>query len=154
MTPSDRNTDALIFIANTGHPFSNSRRFTGLKRGSWSGPLDGRRPRTGREVARPRSVGYQLADMALKQLQLVVRGRVQGVYFRASTQREARRLGLSGWVRNRPDGSIEILAEGEEVSIRELYGWAQKGPSAARVERVDTRWRSFTGEFPDFRITG
>ena len=92
--------------------------------------------------------------MALKQLNLVVRGRVVGVYFRASTQREARRLGLSGWVRTRPDGTIEILAEGEEVAIRELYGWAQKGPSAARVDRVETRWRSFTGEFPDFRILG
>jgi acylphosphatase len=90
--------------------------------------------------------------MALKQLQLTVRGRVQGVYFRASAQREARRLGLSGWVKNRPDGSVEILAEGEEAAIRELYGWAQKGPSAARVERVDTRWRSFTGEFSEFRI--
>jgi len=90
--------------------------------------------------------------MALKQLQLFVRGRVQGVYFRASTQREARRLGLSGWVRNRADGTIEILAEGEEVAIRELYGWAQKGPSAARVERVDTRWRGFSGDYPDFRI--
>jgi acylphosphatase len=90
--------------------------------------------------------------MALKQLQLVVRGRVQGVYFRASTQREARRLGLSGWVKNRTDGTLEILAEGEETAIRELFGWAQKGPSAARVERVDSRWRSFTGEFADFRI--
>ena len=90
--------------------------------------------------------------MALKQLQLLVRGRVQGVYFRASTQREARRLGITGWVKNRADGTIEIVAEGEEVSIRELYGWAQKGPTAARVERVDTRWRSFTGDFPDFRI--
>jgi acylphosphatase len=90
--------------------------------------------------------------MALKQLQLIVRGRVQGVYFRASTQREAKRLGLGGWVRNRPDGAVEILAEGEEAAIRELYGWAQKGPGAARVERVDTRWRSFTGEFADFRI--
>jgi len=90
--------------------------------------------------------------MALKQLQLFGRGRVQGVYFRASTQREARRLGLTGWVRNRNDGSVEIVAEGEEVSIRELHGWAQKGPSAARVERVDTRWRSYTGDFPDFRI--
>jgi acylphosphatase len=90
--------------------------------------------------------------MALKQLLLVVRGRVQGVYFRASAQREARRLGLTGWVRNRPDGSVEIVAEGEEIAIRELYGWAQKGPSAARVDRVETRWRSFTGEFPDFRI--
>jgi acylphosphatase len=90
--------------------------------------------------------------MALKQLHLVVKGRVQGVYFRASTQREARRLGVCGWVRNRPDGSLEILAEGEEVSVRELYGWAQKGPSAARVDRVDCRWRSFTGDHPDFRI--
>jgi acylphosphatase len=90
--------------------------------------------------------------MALKQLQLIVRGRVQGVYFRAAAQREARRLGLSGWVRNRPDGSVEILAEGEEQAIRELYGWAQKGPSAARVERVDTRWRSYSGDFADFRI--
>ena len=90
--------------------------------------------------------------MALKQLQLVVRGRVQGVYFRASTQREARRLGLSGWVKTRVDGSVEILAEGEEIAIRELYSWAQKGPSAARVERVDTRWRSFTGDYAEFRI--
>lgn len=90
--------------------------------------------------------------MALKQLQLFVRGRVQGVYFRASAQREARRLGLSGWVRNRSDGAVEILAEGEEIAIRELYGWAQKGPSAARVDRVDTRWRGFSGDFPDFRI--
>ena len=90
--------------------------------------------------------------MSLKQLQLIIRGRVQGVYFRASAQREAKRLGLSGWVRNRADASVEILAEGEEAAIRELYGWAQKGPSAARVERVDTRWRSYTGEFPDFRI--
>lgn len=90
--------------------------------------------------------------MALKQLHLQVRGRVQGVYFRASTQREARRLGLTGWVKNRSDGVVEILAEGEETSIRELYGWAQKGPSASRVDRVDTRWRSYTGDFADFRI--
>jgi acylphosphatase len=90
--------------------------------------------------------------MALKLLQLFVRGRVQGVFFRASAQREARRLGLGGWVRNRVDGSVEILAEGEEQAIRELYGWAQKGPSAARVDRVETRWRSYTGEFSDFRI--
>lgn len=96
---------------------------------------------------------YSFYAVALKQLQLVVRGRVQGVYFRASTQREARRLGLSGWVKNRPDGTVEVLVEGEETSIRELYSWAQKGPGAARVERVDARWRSFTGEFPDFRIT-
>ena len=91
--------------------------------------------------------------MGLKQVHLVVRGRVQGVYFRASAQREARRLGLTGWVKNRPDGFVEILAEGEEEGIKDLIAWAHRGPSAARVERVDTRWRSFTGEYSDFRIT-
>jgi len=90
--------------------------------------------------------------MALKQLHILVRGRVQGVYFRASAQREARRLGVCGWVKNRSDGSVEIVAEGEETSVRELHGWAQKGPSAARVDRVETRWRSYTGEHSEFRI--
>jgi len=90
--------------------------------------------------------------MGLKQVHLFVRGRVQGVFFRASTQREAKRLGLTGWVKNRPDGSVEILAEGEEDGLKELIGWAHRGPSAARVERVDVRWRSFVGDFFDFRI--
>jgi acylphosphatase len=90
--------------------------------------------------------------MALKQLHMVVRGRVQGVYFRASAQREARRLGVCGWVRNRADGSMEMVAEGEEAAVRDLHGWAQKGPSAARVDKVDTRWRSYVGEYSDFRI--
>ncbi len=90
--------------------------------------------------------------MGLKQVNVFVRGRVQGVYFRAATQREAKRLGLSGWVRNRPDGSVELCAEGEEDALKELVAWAHKGPSAARVERVDVRWRGFLGEHPDFRI--
>jgi len=90
--------------------------------------------------------------MGLKQVHLLVRGRVQGVFFRASTQREAKRLGLTGWTKNRPDGGIEILAEGEEEGLKELIGWANRGPSSARVERVDVRWRSFVGDFFDFRI--
>lgn len=90
--------------------------------------------------------------MALKQLHILVRGRVQGVYFRASAQREARRLGVCGWVKNRSDGTVEMLAEGEESSVRELHVWAQKGPGSARVDRVETRWRSYTGEHSDFRI--
>lgn len=110
-------------------------------------------PSWGKPACLMPQLGILVPLVALKQLQLVVRGRVQGVFFRASTQREARRLGLSGWVKNRPDGTMEVLVEGEETAIRELYSWAQKGPSAARVERVDARWRSFTGEFPDFRIT-
>jgi acylphosphatase len=90
--------------------------------------------------------------MALKQVQVRVRGRVQGVFFRAAAQREAKRLGLSGWVRNRTDNSLEILAEGEEGGIKDLITWAQNGPSAARVDNVDVRWRSFVGDFYDFRI--
>lgn len=88
----------------------------------------------------------------MKQVQCVVLGRVQGVFFRASAQREARRLGLTGWVRNRPDGSVELLAEGEDESLRDFIGWVQRGPTSARVDRVDTRWRSYTGEFTEFRI--
>ncbi len=103
-------------------------------------------------LARAGHVGYGLTRMALKQLHMVVRGRVQGVYFRASAQREARRLGVCGWVRNRADGALEIVAEGEEAAVRDLHGWAQKGPSAARVDKVDTRWRSYVGEYSDFRI--
>ena len=87
-----------------------------------------------------------------KQVHCIVRGRVQGVFFRAASQREARRLGLTGQVRNLSDGSVEIIAEGEDDRLKELIQWAQRGPSAARVDRVETRWRSYTGDFSDFRI--
>ena len=90
--------------------------------------------------------------MAIKCVYITVRGRVTGVFFRAATQREAKRLGITGWVRNRNDASIEILAEGEEDSIKEIVSWAHHGPSAARVETVDVRYRSYTGEYSDFRI--
>jgi acylphosphatase len=89
--------------------------------------------------------------MALKQVQVVVRGRVQGVFFRASAQREARRLGVTGFARNRPDGTVEIVAEGDEEMLRDFIGWANRGPSAARVDNVEVRWRAFGGEHHDFR---
>ena len=90
--------------------------------------------------------------MAQKRIHLLIRGRVQGVYFRAAAVREARRLGITGWVRNRPDGTVEVVAEGDEDSIKELSSWANHGPSAARVDQVDVRWRGYTGEFPGFEI--
>lgn len=90
--------------------------------------------------------------MGQKRIHLNVRGRVQDVYFRASTQREARRLGLTGWVRHRSDGGLELIAEGEEDQVKDLLAWAQTGPSPARVDKIDTRWRSYTGEFNDFKI--
>ena len=90
--------------------------------------------------------------MSQKRIQLVIRGRVQGVFFRASAQREARQLGLTGWVKNRTDGAVELIAEGEEGRVKDFLAWAQTGPSTARVDRVETRWRSYTGEFPGFKI--
>jgi acylphosphatase len=90
--------------------------------------------------------------MGLKQIQIRVYGRVQGVFFRASAQREAKRLGLTGVVRNRKDTTVELIAEGEETGIKDLIAWAQHGPTGARVDKVDIRWRSFTGDYFDFRI--
>jgi len=90
--------------------------------------------------------------MGQKRIQLVVRGRVQGVYFRATAQREARQLALTGWVKNRLDGSVEMVVEGEEDYVKDFLSWAQHGPSTARVDKVETKWRSYTGEFSDFRI--
>jgi len=90
--------------------------------------------------------------MSAKRVNIIVRGRVSGVFFRAATQREARRLGITGWVKNRGDGSVEIVAEGEEEAIKEIISWSHHGPSAARVDSVDARWRGYTGEFSDFRI--
>jgi acylphosphatase len=90
--------------------------------------------------------------MSNKRVQLVIRGRVQGVFFRAAAQREARRLGVTGWVKNRADGNVEMLAEGDEDAIKEFCMWASHGPSAARVDNVDQRWRGYTGEFPEFSI--
>ncbi len=92
--------------------------------------------------------------MPQKQIHVIVRGRVQGVYFRASAQREAKRLGLTGWVKNRNDGAVEMVVEGEEDNVKDFLNWAQHGPSTARVEKVDAKWRGYTGEHPDFRILG
>ena len=68
---------------------------------------------------------------------VVVHGRVQGVWFRGSTELEARRAGLSGWVRNRADGSVEAVFEGEPDAVARLLAWCRVGPRSARVDRVD-----------------
>lgn len=75
-------------------------------------------------------------------LGLVIIGRVQGVWFRASMQREARRLGLRGWVRNRPDGAVEAEADGPAEAVEHLVAWAHQGPPGARVDAVQTEVRS------------
>jgi acylphosphatase len=83
---------------------------------------------------------------------LTARGRVQGVYYRASTLHEAQNLGLTGWVRNSPDGSVEVMAEGEKKKIEDLIAWCRRGPRGARVESVGIEWLPWKGEFQDFRV--
>jgi len=79
----------------------------------------------------------------------VVRGRVQGVAFRAATMDEARRLGgLSGWVKNLPDRSVEVLAEGERAAVEALLAWCRHGPRAARVDDVQVTWLAGGREGP------
>ena len=72
----------------------------------------------------------------MKTLHLQILGRVQGVWFRESMRREAERLGVTGWVRNRPDGSVEAVAQGPAAAVDALVEWARTGPPQARVERI------------------
>jgi acylphosphatase len=76
----------------------------------------------------------------------VFRGRVQGVFFRAETRDRARSLGLSGWVRNVPDGSVEAVFEGERERIESILDWCRRGPGLAEVEDVDVDWEQPRGE--------
>jgi len=90
--------------------------------------------------------------MALARAHLRIYGWVQGVFFRSSMRRIAKRLGVVGWVRNLPDGSVEAVMEGEREKVEEVIKWAHRGPELAVVERVDVEWEEPTGEFDDFSI--
>lgn len=81
-----------------------------------------------------------------------IRGRVQGVYYRASTLYEAQKLGLTGWVRNCPDGSVEAVAEGPREKIEALVTWCKHGPPGARVTDVNVRWEAPENTFSGFSI--
>ena len=83
---------------------------------------------------------------------LIVRGRVQGVFFRACTRDEAERLGVTGWVRNRPEGTVEVLLEGVEEEVDRIVEWCRQGPPIARVDEVSVEMASYRGEFGSFRI--
>jgi acylphosphatase len=88
----------------------------------------------------------------MPRLHLIVRGLVQGVYFRASTAEEARRLGLTGWVRNLDDGAVELVAEGDADALAALARWAGHGPPRARVEGLEPVEAPATGEFTSFEV--
>lgn len=88
----------------------------------------------------------------MKRLHATVTGRVQGVFFRDFVRTHAQRLNLSGWVRNNPDGSVEVTAEGEDTALHHLALLLEKGPSGALVEEVVTEYSAPTGEFTEFVI--
>lgn len=88
----------------------------------------------------------------MERAHVTVRGRVQGVYYRASARDRARQLRLSGWARNCPDGSVEIVAEGDRIQLEQLITWSRHGPPAAVVTSVEVEWQTATEEFAGFTV--
>lgn len=89
---------------------------------------------------------------APKILHLVMHGRVQGVWYRDSMRREAEKLGVHGWCRNRAEGTVEAMVQGEAPAVDALLAWAQRGPELAQVSRVEVTEGS--GDFTDFEVRG
>ena len=85
-------------------------------------------------------------------LHAVVYGLVQGVNFSYYTQLNAQALHLTGWVRNRPEGTVEVLAEGPRPALEQLLAFLSEGPSHARVDRVDVEWLPASGQFSRFQV--
>lgn len=88
----------------------------------------------------------------LKRLHAVVHGRVQGVGFRAYTVTSANRLELTGWVRNRYNGTVETIAEGPQSVLNVFIKDLERGPGPSNVTHLNIEWQTPTGEFPDFRF--
>jgi acylphosphatase len=93
-----------------------------------------------------------ITEVVKTRVRLKIAGRVQGVYYRASTVQRAQSLGLTGWVMNCSDGSVEAVAEGVKAQIEELIAWCHQGPDGARVTHVDVQWETPANNFYGFRI--
>ena len=85
-------------------------------------------------------------------MHVLVEGRVQGVNFRHYTRQKATELGITGWVKNKPDGSVEATFEGDEDSVREIIDWCGTGPPSSEVFNVSVREEVWKGEFKEFRV--
>jgi acylphosphatase len=82
----------------------------------------------------------------LKRAKAIVHGAVQGVFFRVEARDRARSLGLAGWVRNVPDGTVEAVFEGDDERVASMVEWCRRGPTGARVEEVEVDWSEPKGE--------
>jgi len=90
--------------------------------------------------------------MRNKRIRVVISGRVQGVFFRAETERAAERFGVNGWVRNRRNGTVEAVFEGETQNVEDMLKWCRDGPPLSIVSSVQVTEEAFKGEFKDFTI--
>ena len=91
-------------------------------------------------------------DEKIKRAHIIVKGRVQGIFFRSSTKRIAAELELKGYVKNLPDGNVEVIAEGDEEKIKKLIQFCKTGPSLAKVEDVNIEFEKPTKEFGGFEV--
>ncbi len=83
---------------------------------------------------------------------VVISGKVQGVFFRMETLEEARKTGVSGWVKNKQDGTVEAVFEGEKALVDSVIQWCRQGPPVSMVDNVDIEWEPYTGKFTGFSI--
>ena len=91
-------------------------------------------------------------NMSTARAHVLVSGKVQGVFFRQTTMREAQSQGVTGWVRNLPDGRVEAVFMGEEAVVKALVDFVRRGPRGARVSDVEVNWEQVTEEFQGFEI--
>lgn len=88
----------------------------------------------------------------MQRMHVLVKGKVQGVFFRASMHREAAALGITGWVKNLPDGSVEAIMEGSERNLAAMLSWCRQGPPGAAVRQVEVSEEPYMGHYRDFSI--
>ena len=83
-------------------------------------------------------------------MHVFISGRVQGVFFRQNTKRQAESFGVKGWVRNLPDGRVEAVFEGEESAVKKLVEYCRHGPSSAKVDNIEVNHENYKDDFSDF----
>lgn len=94
-----------------------------------------------------------LSDFFMKKrIEMKIYGNVQGVFFRASTEAKAKELGLIGWVKNEPDSTVMLIAEGEEQDLQKLVNFCYNGVQSAKVDKIDEKWQDYKGESKGFEI--
>ncbi len=90
--------------------------------------------------------------MSMVRAHVYVWGKVQGVCFRASTRDNALAFGVTGWVKNCSDGSVEAVFEGKKEIVDKIVNWCKKGPAGAFVQHIEVSWNDYSGEFDGFSV--